>query len=97
MKALIQNNEVVDISESEFPVHESFTWMDCSDECKPGWLLENEVLTAPIIVEPTYAELRRREYILLNQFEMQFDDKANDTTTWDDAINEIKAKYPKPE
>ena len=43
-----------------------------------------------------YARYRKKEYDALNQFEMQFDDKANDTTTWDDAINAIKAKYPKP-
>ena len=30
------------------------------------------------------------------QLEMQFDDKANGTTTWDDAVNAIKTKYPKP-
>ena len=44
-----------------------------------------------------YARSRKAEYDALNQFEMQFDDKANDTTTWDDAIEAIKAKYPKPE
>ena len=43
-----------------------------------------------------YARNRKNEYDLLNQFELQFDDKENDTTTWDDAINAIKAKYPKP-
>jgi hypothetical protein len=43
-----------------------------------------------------YARNRKNKYDLLNQFELQFDDKENDTTTWDDAINAIKAKYPKP-
>ena len=43
-----------------------------------------------------YARNRKAEYDALNQFELQFDDKANDTTTWDDAIEVIKAKYPKP-
>ena len=31
-----------------------------------------------------------------DQLEMQYDDKLNGTTTWDDAIEAIKAKYPKP-
>ena len=44
-----------------------------------------------------YARNRKLEYDALNQFEMQFDDKENGTTTWDDAVNAIKAKYPKPE
>jgi len=43
-----------------------------------------------------YARKRKAEYDQLNQFEMQFDDKKNSTTTWVDKINEIKAKYPKP-
>lgn len=45
----------------------------------------------------TYSEKRKNEYSKLNQFEMQFDDRTNGTTTWVDAINAIKAKYPKPE
>ena len=40
---------------------------------------------------------RKVEYDAMNQLEMQFDDKANGTTTWEDAIIAIKAKYPKPE
>jgi flagellar basal body rod protein FlgB len=43
-----------------------------------------------------YARNRKVEYDALNQFEMQYDDKLNGTTTWDDAIDAIKAKYPKP-
>ena len=44
-----------------------------------------------------YARLRKVEYAKLNQFEMQFDDQRDSTTTWVDAVNAIKAKYPKPE
>lgn len=43
-----------------------------------------------------YQRLRKAEYDKLNQFEMQFDDQLNGTTTWIDTINTIKAKYPKP-
>ena len=42
-----------------------------------------------------YSVKRKREYDQLNQFEMQFDDKRDGTTTWVDAINEIKSRYPK--
>ena len=44
----------------------------------------------------TYADRRKAKYDALNQFEMQFDDAANSTTTWVDAINAIKAEFPKP-
>ena len=43
-----------------------------------------------------YQRDRKEEYDKLNQFEMQFDDQRDGTTTWVDAINAIKAKYPKP-
>ena len=42
-----------------------------------------------------YARNRKTEYDALNQFEMQFDDKEDGTTTWEDAIKAIKTKYPK--
>ena len=42
-----------------------------------------------------YARNRKIEYDALNQFEMQFDDEVNGTTTWKDAIEAIKTKYPK--
>jgi hypothetical protein len=42
-----------------------------------------------------YARARATAYSALNQFEMQFDDQQNNTTTWVDAINDIKARFPK--
>ena len=42
-----------------------------------------------------YARYRKAEYDALNQFEMQYDDDVNDTTTWKVAIVAIKAKWPK--
>mgnify|MGYP003633223792 FL=1 len=35
-------------------------------------------------------------YAELNQFEMQYDDQENSTTTWVDAIAAIKVAHPKP-
>ena len=42
-----------------------------------------------------YARNRKAEYAQLNQFEMQFDDDRDSTTTWVDTINEIKGRHPK--
>jgi alkylhydroperoxidase family enzyme len=47
MKALILNNNVVDIVNTEFEVHESLTWVNCSDDCVVGWTLEGDTLIAP--------------------------------------------------
>ena len=98
MKALILDNKVVDISETEFEVHESMTWMDCPGESETGkWKLLEGTLQA--IPEPedtrTYADFRREEYGLLNQDEMRYDDVKNSTTTWVDAIDAIKLQFPK--
>ena len=43
-----------------------------------------------------YARKRQAEYAKLNQFEMQFDDQRDSTSTWVDAVNAIKVKFPKP-
>jgi hypothetical protein len=43
-----------------------------------------------------YARKRAKAYRRLNQMEMQYDDMVNGTTTWQDAIDAIKAQYPKP-
>jgi hypothetical protein len=42
-----------------------------------------------------YAKNRLEEYGILNQFEMQFNDNRDGTTTWVDKINEIKGRHPK--
>ena len=42
-----------------------------------------------------YARSRKQEYDKLPQFEMQFDDNRDGTTTWVDSINEIKVRFPK--
>lgn len=47
------------------------------------------------ITSTQYSRNRKAEYDQLNQFEMQFDDQRDGTTTWVDKINEIKQRYPK--
>jgi len=96
MKALIFDNKVVDVAEKSFEVHNSMVWMDAPDECIVGWSLKDGKLVAPAPdPEKTYAEKRLKEYASLRQFELQYDDEINGTTTWKDAIEEIKKKYPK--
>lgn len=47
-------------------------------------------------VSMQYITLRKREYNKLNQFDLQFQDSLDNGTRWVDAVNAIKAKYPKP-
>ena len=102
-KALILDNEVIDVANSEFPVAESLTWMDCPDDCKAyRWSIIDGVLQ--VTPEPedtnwqpsTYADKRKAKYNLLNQDEMRYDDLVNNTTTWRDGIAAIKTAHPKP-
>ena len=72
-------------------------WLD-SEQTEPTTLeLSNEVTRLQAAYDALeYSRLRKAKYDLLNQFEMRFDDQANSTTTWVDAINAIKATHPKP-
>jgi hypothetical protein len=60
------------------------------------WLEDgNTPAPADIPPPPTYKELRAAEYNLKSageQFEMQYDDAKNSTTTWVDWQTEIKAR-----
>jgi len=45
----------------------------------------------------TYADRRREEYpTWQDQLDMQYHDKQDDTTTWEDAVQAVKDANPKP-
>ena len=95
MKALVFENKVVDVAEVPFEAHSSLTWMDCSNDCEIGWILEDGALVAPPDPpEKTYAENRRDEYpdwgTQLNKI---YDDGL---TKWkSEMVDPVKAKWPK--
>jgi hypothetical protein len=62
MKALIKDNLVVDVCETEFEVHPSLVWVDAVNDCVVGWTYENGQFTAPIQPQLTYSDYRKREY-----------------------------------
>ena len=64
-------------------------WVDAA--AAPSWASISSGIALEAVLKT-----RRHEYNLLNQDEMRFDDQANSTTTWVDAINAIKAAHPKP-
>jgi len=71
-------------------------WLD-TEQLEPT---EEEIAQEMIRLEANYKateyqRLRKAEYDKLNQFELQYDDLMNGTTTWQDAILAIKAKYIK--
>ena len=76
---------------------DSLTWLDGSQSEPSSAEIDAEVIRLQAVYDgQEYARLRKEKYNLLCQFEMQFDDKVNSTTTWVDAINAIKNAHPKP-
>ena len=54
MKALILDKKVVDLSEKEFDVSSSFTWVDCNNTVEVGYTYDKSKFTAPS--EPTISD-----------------------------------------
>jgi hypothetical protein len=80
-------------------IYENLVWSEDNTIPKPSL----EVLTAEanrLKIEydaNKYQRDRKPEYPSLpEQLDMQYWDAINGTTTWQDAINAVKAKYPKP-
>jgi len=72
---------------------------DESNEVAPPTEEEVAAKTEEIRAErlaTAYQRKRKKEYNKLNQFELMFNDKINGTTTWQEAINNIKLRFPKP-
>ena len=54
------------------------------------------IVEGPDVVELSYSELRETEYPSReDQFDMQYHDQVDGTTTWKDTIQAVKDKYPK--
>jgi len=71
-------------------------WLDAVQTEPTQAEIDAEVIRLQDIYDSQeYARNRKAEYEQLNQFEMQFDDQLNGTTTWVDAINAIKQEFPK--
>lgn len=70
MKALIQNNKVVDVQETEFEVHESLSWVDCDSSVKIGWTYDGTSFETNIptrTAEDLLNDLRRSRNKLLSE------------------------------
>ena len=72
------------------------TWLDAEQTEPTTSEIDAEVIRLQAVYDAqAYARNRKAEYDQLNQFEMQFDDDRDSTTTWVDKINEIKGRHPK--
>ena len=82
---------------AEWVLHgDVLTWLDAVQTEPTQAELDAEVIRLQAVYDSqAYARNRKAEYDQLNQFEMQFDDDRDSTTTWVDKINEIKGRHPK--
>lgn len=53
MKALIFNNQIVDIQETEFEVSNEMTWIDCPEDTTTNHRYDNGQILEPILYVPT--------------------------------------------
>jgi len=96
MKALIFEDQVVDLSPTPFEVSPSMVWVDAPDNCETGWLLVNGSLTPPPSVEVSYTLKRSLEYPPITDYldGVVKGDQAQ-IDAYIAACQAVKAKYPK--
>lgn len=81
MKALILNDKVIEVKEKDFPVAEPLKWVDCPDDCEPGWNYDpiSGTVSEPIVPVPGDEELLIRlsdcmtNHIRQKAFEKHYD------------------------
>lgn len=80
-------------------VYTNIEWLDKKDAVPTKEDVDAEFTRVKAVwVNTEYQRLRAAEYpSLTDQLDMQYHDSVNGTTTWQDAINAVKAKYPKSE
>lgn len=97
MKALILNDKVVQVEEQDFPVGGDLYWLDCPNDCKHGWLLENGELVAPSVNELS-AEEKVQAELPSSDTQMRAVWKYirdGDKTEFDSVETDIQAVYDK--
>ena len=57
MRALTFQGKVVQVERVEFEVNPALKWVDCPDDCVPGWAFENGAVVRPVIPEKTLPEV----------------------------------------
>lgn len=79
--------------------YDDLKWRDTTCEPPTREEVEAEVVRLQALYDATEYQLKRaNEYPdLKEQLDMQYWDKVNGTNNWEQAIQAVKEKYPKPE
>jgi len=106
MKALILNNKVVEIAETEFQVNGIMQWVDCDDSVQIEYEYIDDIFVPyPPPLPRTYEQLRRCAYLLeglnsenyLDAMRKARAGDSSDLDAMDLLADQIKAQYPEPE
>ena len=100
MKALILDNRVVDVCETEFEVHDAMFWVDCDDTVRTGFVYDGNFKEyVPEKPNYTYAQARRLEYPNIRDFaDAYYWAQKGDNTKMDEYVakcDAVKEKFPK--
>ena len=101
MKALIFQNKVVDVSETEFDVHSGMSWVDCDDNVKIGFSYNGSsfVSNAPSSDEVAATNLqllrKRRNQLLKETDYLALSDQtlSSNMSTYRQALRDITKTY----
>ena len=80
MKALLLHNQVIQIEETEFEVHEDLTWLDCDNTVQVGFTYDGSTFTDPTPI-PTAEEKLLRLRLKRNAYLAETDWWANSDLT----------------
>ena len=70
MKALIFENKVVDVQETEFEVAPTMTWVDCDNTVKIGFNYDGTNLTSNLPTDEEIAEVQLKNETKQNNDDM---------------------------
>ena len=99
MKALIQNEIVVQIENESFEVSAPLVWIDCDENVQVGWTYDGATFSAPL--GPTIEQVRERRNVLLalSDWTQVNDAPLNDTqkadwATYRQNLRDVPNSYP---
>ena len=67
MKALILNNQIVQVEQIEFPVAEPLYWLDCPENCTTNWTYNGATFQEPQVPVITAEQNKQQAVQLLQQ------------------------------
>jgi hypothetical protein len=96
IKAILKINPNAEVSVNADDINQ-ITWLNGTQPISANEILAKQQELIAEYNSKQYQRDRAKAYPLIQeQLDMQYWDKINGTDTWEQAINAVKAKHPKP-